>query len=422
MAVTPEIRLGPIVVVDDNGAMRYATSRVFRQAGYSVVEAANGQEALECVRQLPDLVVLDINLPDIDGREVCRRIKTDPATASVPVLHLTASYLTPADRVAALEGGADGYLTHPVDPPDLLATAKALVRMKHAEQRARRAEDELRTLNAELEERVARRTEQLEARTLEVESFSYSASHDLRAPLRAIDGFSALLAASLGESLDEEQRRLLRVIRTNTRKMGDLIDALLAFSRAGRQQLTKTPVDSEAMVRSVLEELVGPHGRPGLEVRVGPLPGAFADVALLRQVWVNLLSNAVKFSATKEHALVEVRGREEGKDVLYEVADNGVGFDERYTGKLFGVFQRLHGPEFEGTGIGLALVQAIVTRLGGAVRAASGPSGGATFTFTLPFLAGPVRPEAMIAAVAVVAESSPQEPTGSPVAGGGERR
>jgi len=386
----PEQEKKRILVVDDTEAMRYATSRILRAAGYSVAEAATGLEALEQARRLPELVVLDIHLPDIDGYEVCRRLKADAATASIPVLHLTATYHESEDRSVSLEGGADAFLREPVEPRELLATVGALLRMKKAEDEARQATCEIRKLNLELEDRVAHRTADVVARTKEMETFSYSVSHDLRAPLRAIDGFSALLEGALAGRLDEEERHLLSVIRTNTKRMGRLIDDLLAFSRTARGDLKPSRVESEPLVREVLADVLGPGGGPGVEVRVGPLPDAFADRALLRQVWMNLLSNAVKFSATRQAPLVEVRGREEGGVTLFEVEDNGVGFDMKYVEKLFGVFQRLHGKEFEGTGIGLALVQRIVARHGGSVWASSGPQGGATFSFALPLGTRPV--------------------------------
>lgn len=254
-----------------------------------------------------------------------------------------------------------------------------------------RAEEEVRRLNVDLEERVARRTAELETKTKEIESFSYSVSHDLRAPLRAIDGFSAELESALAGRLDDEERRLLSTVRANAKRMGQLIDDLLSFARAGRRALNAVLVEMEPLVRSVLAELPVPEGRPRAQVRVGPLPDVFADPALFRQVWVNLLSNAVKFSAPRDQPVIDIRGRVEDGAAVFEIEDNGVGFDTRYADRLFGVFQRLHGREFEGTGIGLALVHSIVTRHGGTVYASSGPHGGATFAFTLPPGPGPGR-------------------------------
>ncbi len=251
--------------------------------------------------------------------------------------------------------------------------------------RRRRAEEELRSLASALEERVRERTAELEAANRELESFSHSVSHDLRAPLRAIDGFSRLLEEEHARGIDEEGLRLLGVVRANTRRMGQLIDDLLAFSRAGRQELRRARVESGALVESVLAELLPAQRRASLELDVGPLPAVEGDPGLLRQVWQNLLDNAIKFTSNRPRARIAVRGERRDQFVELAVSDDGVGFDPRYVDKLFGVFQRLHAAtEFPGTGVGLALVRRIVERHGGTVGASGAPGKGATFTFTLP--------------------------------------
>jgi light-regulated signal transduction histidine kinase (bacteriophytochrome) len=218
----------------------------------------------------------------------------------------------------------------------------------------------------------------------ELESFSYSVSHDLRAPLRHIDGYARMLREDAEPVLDAEMRRYLDAISEGARHMGTLIDDLLAFSRLGRKPLDCAQVDMTDLARHALVEAGGL--RSAAEVEIGALPGAWADPVLLRQVWVNLLSNALKYSAPRGHdAHVAVTGERDAAHVRYTVRDNGVGFDMRYADKLFGVFQRLHThDEFEGTGVGLAIVQRILARHGGRVFADAAPGQGAAFTIELP--------------------------------------
>ncbi|MBI3045642.1 MAG: GAF domain-containing protein [Betaproteobacteria bacterium] len=248
----------------------------------------------------------------------------------------------------------------------------------------KRAEGEIRALNADLERRVRERTEQLEAANKELESFSYSVSHDLRSPLRAIDGFSRILTEDYGGRLDDEGRRLLGVVRDGSRKMGQLIDDLLAFSRLGRKPLSTTAIDMKRLVQEVLGELQASGGRPPCLV-LGALPPAHGDATLVKQAWANLLGNAIKFSSKRDEPVIEVSGHENGAEVVYCVKDNGAGFDMQYYNKLFGVFQRLHGTdEFEGTGVGLAIVQRVIGRHSGRVWADGKVNEGAAFYFSLP--------------------------------------
>lgn len=225
----------------------------------------------------------------------------------------------------------------------------------------------------------------LESVNKELEAFSYSVSHDLRAPLRAISGFSQAVIEDCAPKLDDEGRRYLGLIQENAHRMGRLIDDLLTFSRLGRQQMTNSKIDIETLAKSVFEELFAQeHGRK-IKFTVHPSPPIYGDNSMIRQVLVNLLSNAIKFTRTREEAIIEFGYLPKLDEGAYYIKDNGVGFDMQYVGKLFGVFQRLHSAaEFEGTGVGLALVYRIVTRHGGRVWAEGAIDQGATFYFTLP--------------------------------------
>lgn len=249
-----------------------------------------------------------------------------------------------------------------------------------------RAEAEIRQLNLDLEWRVRERTTELEAANGELDAFSYSVSHDLRAPLRAVDGFTGILVSDYQDRLDSEGRRVLGIVQSQARYMGRLIDNLLRFARLGRQALHKAEIDMNQLVGAVVEQLrqAAPERR-AVEFQLGALPAATADASLLQQVWLNLLGNALKFTGTRELARIEVGGSLQKGEAVYFVRDNGVGFDMKYADKLFKVFQRLHlSDEFEGTGIGLSLVQRIIHRHGGRVWADAELNRGATFRFSLP--------------------------------------
>jgi PAS domain S-box-containing protein len=250
----------------------------------------------------------------------------------------------------------------------------------------KRSEESIRQAHEELEARVEARTTELAAANKELEAFSYSVSHDLRAPLRAIDGFSRILLAEFGQGLPAQAREYLQDVRANAQKMGRLVDDLLAFSRLSRQPLKKQPVRVDRLVDQCLQELSAEQAGRKVDVRVGGLPECDGDPSLLKQVWTNLLSNALKYTNKRESAVIEVGGHNGGSNSerTYFVKDNGVGFDMRYAHKLFGVFQRLHRSEdYDGTGVGLAIVQRIIHRHGGRIWAEAQPDHGATFYFTM---------------------------------------
>ena len=244
---------------------------------------------------------------------------------------------------------------------------------------------EIRSFNHELERRVAVRTVQLEAANKELEAFSYSVSHDLRAPLRHIDGYAQLLQKRLGEKLDETDRRYLTTIIGSTKGLGTLIDELLAFSRMSRTELRKSQVNTDAMVQEVVRDVQPDAMGRKIDWRIGALAEVKGDSAMLRQVWRNLLGNAVKYTRERDVAVIEISCETTATEQVFRVADNGAGFEMEYVAKLFGVFQRLHSTsEFEGTGIGLANVRRIIERHGGRTWAEGKVGVGAKFYFSLP--------------------------------------
>ena len=373
-AAVPAGVLPRVLLADDNPDMRDYVRRLLATR-YSVRAVANGIEALAAVKEeLPDLVLSDVMMPGLDGFGLLAALKKEPRTHLVPVILLSAR-AGEESRVEGMEAGADDYLVKPFAARELLARVAARLEIARMQSR----------MQAELERLVDDRTAQLREANHELESFSYSVSHDLRAPLRHILGFSQLMEKSSKGTLDPKTQGYLKTIADAAERGGKLVDDLLAFSRMGRSDMRRADIDLARMIADVRTELAPEQEGRKVTWNVGTLPTVQGDPSLLRLVMKNLLSNALKYSRPRAEAVIEIGGRERLHDVEIWVKDNGVGFDMRYVDKLFGVFQRLHTTEqFDGTGIGLALVRRIVVRHGGTTSAQGKVDDGATLTFTLP--------------------------------------
>jgi PAS domain S-box-containing protein len=332
----------------------------------------------------------------LESREiiVAHDVTTDPRVAELFDSYLSPLGITSMMDCPILVGGRMlGTICHEHKGPGRtwsmeeqgFATAIAgFVAVVLEAHRRHRAEESLRTLNEELERRVRERTEELEGALQRQEAFAYSISHDLRAPLRAVDGYCRIVMEEYGPALPAKAQTMLERMCRSVCRMGLLIDDLLSFSRLSIQPLHRQEVDVQGMVAEVVHDLIAEGERGRIRLTVGDLPPCQADPTLLRQVFINLIGNAIKYSGRKEQAEIEVGATRSGGVTTYHVRDNGAGFDMAYADKLFGVFQRLHGmEEFEGTGVGLAIVQNIVSRHGGTIRAEAQEGKGAAFYFTL---------------------------------------
>ncbi len=407
-----------VLVIDDLPVNRQFLSYLLNRHGFAVQAADSGAMAFQLLAgELPQLILADVRMPGMDGYEFCRRLKADPRTREIPVLFISSLEET-RDKLLAFEAGGVDYVSSPFQAGEIIARIRThlslhLLRLSLAEANAglerrvaertlqleeslgllrrevaerRRAEAELQDLTQDLERRVLERTAQLEAANGELEAFSYSVSHDLRAPLRGIDGFSQVLQEDYQDRLDEAGRSHLARIRAGTGRMGELIEDLLNLAKVGRGELNLAEVDLSALAGDILAGLARTEPERRLAARIQPGLTVRADPRLLRVALENLLGNAWKFTSGRELPVIELGEAAPGAgERTFFVRDNGAGFPMDQVDRLFASFQRLHSTaEFAGTGIGLTIVQRIIHRHGGRIRAEGEPDRGATFHFTLP--------------------------------------
>ncbi|NOX76688.1 MAG: response regulator [Gammaproteobacteria bacterium] len=411
-----------VLIVDDKPENLYLLRALLGAKGYEVSEAANGKQALEIARHLPpELIISDILMPVMDGFSLCREWRADPQLHTIPFVFYTATYTESKDKDFALGLGADLFLIKPQETHVFLNEIDRVLKHKGSADRSSARDSEvddsyfyrqynvrlvhkledklveieqknrqlaakeqaLREANELLEHRVAERTAELTRVNQELVAFNHSVSHDLRAPLRHMGGFSRALLEDCGDQLDPQGQEYLERICNATKHMTELIDALLQLSRLTHCELNRGGVSLSRLAEESVGRLRGREPERQIEVTITPGLAAVGDRRLLGVLFDNLLGNAWKYTGKTGRAKIEFGADVKGDETVYFIKDNGVGFDMQYADRLFGPFQRLHGKEFEGNGIGLATVRRIINRHGGDVWAEAAPEKGATFYFTL---------------------------------------
>jgi hypothetical protein len=417
MSQNKEKSAAKILIVEDSPTQAQQLQHMLEQQhGYEVSVASNGRIALDMMSIFkPALVISDVNMPEMNGYELSQRIKADKDLRHTPIILVT-TMSDPHDVIRGLECGADNFVLKPYDEDYLISRVRYALanRALHESnnvgmgveiffngQRHFITADRLQILNLLLStydaaiqrnkelsrnhEKLQTLNTELDNANKELESFSYSVSHDLRAPLRHIDGFLGLLEKNAAHLLDVKGLGYLKTIAESAKKMGCLIDDLLAFSRMSRVEMMRKELNVALLVNETISTLDSEIQGRKINWNIASLPPIQADPAMMRQVFANLLINATKYTRPREIAEIEIGVQNSAKEIIFFVRDNGVGFDMQYVDKLFGVFQRLHRAEdFEGTGIGLANVRRIIARHGGRTWAEGKPDQGATFYFSLP--------------------------------------
>jgi signal transduction histidine kinase len=353
-----------ILNVDDYVPGRYARTRLLQQAGYRVVEASTGKETMALVeKHKPALILLDVNLPDGSGFDVCKQLRANPLSATTTILHISASSILAKHQVSGLESGADGYLVEPVEPAVFLATVYAFLRARSAEVEMRRSNEELRW-------------------------FAYRVGHDLNEPLRTITTYAQLLRYRLTSSQDQEKQdqetlQLLDFIADGAIKARSFMDGLLQYSQASVGENRVGPIQSERLLANVVKTLDSAIKESGTSITHDPMPEIIASDQL-EYVFQNLISNAIKYRRPGVPPAIHVGANSEGASWLFSVRDNGIGIEPQYASQVFEIFRRLHGHEIPGSGIGLALARRIVEAHGGRIWVESQEGCGSTFYVKLP--------------------------------------
>lgn len=383
-----DIHSQTILIIDDTPSNLEIMVKFLTNHGFQVIIAPSGEGGLALAQQAqPDLILLDVLMPGMDGFETCRQLKATESAKEIPVIFMT-SLAETEKKVIGFEVGGVDYITKPFQAQEVLVRIKT-----HLDIRA--MQKQLEAQNAQLQQEIIERKRleeelrkhqvQLEAAMKELETFSYSVSHDLRAPLRGIGGFSQALLEDYAGQLDTQGQDYLRRVRAASQHMERLIDDMLRLARLTRSEIRRTMVDLSALAQSIAGELQQTQPQRQVEFVIAPGLMVKADENLMRIMLTNLLGNAWKFSSKHPTARIELGVKQSEGETIYFVRDDGAGFDMTYAGKLFGVFQRMHSEaEFEGSGVGLATVQRIIHRHGGRIWAESALEQGATFYFTLP--------------------------------------
>jgi len=393
-----------ILLVDDRPANLLALETILEDLGQEMVRATSGREALR--QLLTDefaVILLDVNMPEMDGFETAALIRERERSRHTPILFITA-HKDDEHQFRGYYAGAVDFLYKPINAEVLRSKVSVFVDLcrksdlvrQHAEAlEARnaelertvrdlaRAEAEVRRLNSELEQRVRERTSELTRANEELKQFAYAASHDLREPLRTISSYTQLLNRRYRDKLEGDGQEFMKYVIESVQRMDLLLNDLLAYSHQLKAQESFSSVSAEAVLMGVLMNLDATIKSSGAEITHHPLPEVYSDFAQLTQVFQNLISNSIKYRS-EAPPRIHISATETEDDWQFEVKDNGIGIDPRYHEQIFGIFKRLHGREFPGTGIGLALVKRIVERHGGRIWVESEPGQGATFRFTIP--------------------------------------